>query len=470
MSPDSQIPLNNNQIIPLVIIGGGFSAAALVLHLCKDNPERANKITIVSEDSGKKPFGSGAAFGTDNPHFRLNVRSDIMKLFSDRPDEFGAWATTHISDKQASRPEGNFYRRQDFARYLTERLDKICKDGLPQQIHSTVLSMRYQQDVWHISHSAGDRILARHVVLATGNPAPTWPCKIDQALAKEGSPAAKNLVVNPWDGRWLCSVDSHYDLCLLGGGLTAMDGIYAAYNTGFSGRIFVVSPHGILPPSQTDWQARPAVSWPEGRLSASGFLHYSRQVVSAEGDDWTQTGWQELFESLRIHLSDKWRELTDIDKRRLLANAGSWWSLARYRSAPQNFEAAQKMLANGQLLIVKDRVTGIMSCENRFQLELASGDKIESDMVVNCSGVAKDKLFQTLLETDIIHSNAFGDGPEVAQNLAVLHPEGHAYNTLFALGAATKGSCGDVVGAGTIAQQAEQLSKILASKISSDLC
>jgi len=92
MPANSQMPADTDKIYNLVIIGGGFSAAALIIHLCRNDPGRAGQIAIISEDCGRQPFGSGAAFGTDNPHFRLNVHTGIMKLFSDRPDDFSQWA------------------------------------------------------------------------------------------------------------------------------------------------------------------------------------------------------------------------------------------------------------------------------------------------------------------------------------------------------------------------------------------
>ena len=477
MPNNNHTPADTNQIIPLVIIGGGFSAAALTIHLCKSDPEIASSITILSEDSGTRAFGSGAAFGTDNPHFRLNVRSDIMKLFSDRPDDFGKWAATNISDKQASQPEGNFYRRSDFARYMTATLERICTKGLPAQISTTAITLRQQGELWHILHRAGDMLMARNIVLATGNPVPRWPCAVNLAehTKQSGSHTSgklavnPKLVVNPWDGSWLDRLEADDALCLIGGGLTAMDGIYAAAQTGHRARIMLVSPHGILPPAQTDWQTRPAIKWPEEPLTASRFLSYMRAHLKQAGHDWTQTGWQEMFESLRIELSDKWRELTENDKCRLLKQAGSWWSLARYRSAPQNFAAAQAMLASGQLSIIKDRVISLTEEGGRIKIRLASGKVLSSDMAVNCSGVATDLFFERLITDNVIRACAFGQSPEVTRALAVYRPDAKAYDNLFALGAATKGSCGDVVGAGTIAGQAEQLSKILAGRISSDL-
>ena len=460
---NSQMTADTDRIFDLAIIGGGFSAAALVIHLCKSAPRRARQIAIVSEDCGRQPFGSGAAFGTDNPHYRLNVRAEIMKLFSDSPDDFKIWAEAHICDAEASRPEGDFYQRRDFARYMTDTLEKICIDGLPEQISTTATTLRQQDNLWHISHSAGAEIRTKMLVLATGNPPPIWPCAVT-------SSGQNRLVVNPWDGSWQKRLETDDALCLIGGGLTAMDGIYAAAQTGHKGRIMLVSPQGMLPPAQTGWQAQPPISWPKEQLTASRFFGHMRTALKGAGDDWTQSSWQERFEALRIELSEVYWQMSGQEKRRLLRRAASWWSLARYRSAPQNFAAAQQMLSSGQLSIIQDRVISLDEEAGEVRIGLASGNVLSSDMAVNCSGVATDPFFERLIADNIICPCAFGQSPEVTQNLAVCRPESGSYDTLFALGAATRGSFGDVVGAGTIARQAEELAKILASGNLSDLC
>ena len=51
----------------------------------------------------------------------------------------------------------------------------------------------------------------------------------------------------------------------------------------------------------------------------------------------------------------------------------------------------------------------------------------------------------------------------IGPDLRVLKPQQIAYDTLFGVGAMSASSLGDVIGAGSIAKQAEQLAKILAS-------
>ena len=92
---------------------------------------------------------------------------------------------------------------------MTDTLEKICIDGLPEQISTTATTLRQQDNLWHISHSAGAEIRTKMLVLATGNPPPIWPCAVT-------SSGQNRLVVNPWDGSWQKRLETDDALCLIG--------------------------------------------------------------------------------------------------------------------------------------------------------------------------------------------------------------------------------------------------------------
>lgn len=457
--------------IKLAIIGGGFSAAALIAHLCRHQPEMSRYITVIGSELKHKPLGAGAAFGTESEHFRLNVRSDIMKLFSDKSDDFGSWAQKAVSDDDAhitygqleAQKEDYFYRRRDFARYVTVRLNEICSSGLPQQIADRVTSLIPHAACWEIQTQAGASMRAEHVVLAAGNPPPRWPCSVPASPQPTGQ-----LIENPWSGSWLQKIETQASCCFVGGGLTALDGIYALFKKQHQGQIKLVTPQGLTPPVQAPWQAHPASSWPSHITTAGAFVHHMRSSLAAVSQDWQSISWQEQFERLRGQLNQSWRRLNGDEKTRLMRRAGKYWNLARYRAAPQNIHALKQMQQRGQLQIIPGRVLQIQNASQAYQLTLsdASTAPISADWVINCSGTAKDPLTTQLISQGVIRACAFGTGPECSDAFEVLDAKGMAYPHCFALGAMTKGSFGDVVGAGTIARQAEQLAPILAARLS----
>ncbi len=441
---------SENSICPLVIVGSGFASFCLAAHLLQDHPERASDITII----GPQPFGYGAAYGCSHPDFRLNVRAQIMRIFPDRPTDFRKWAETEIDDIAAHNPQGAFYRRKDFARYLSVLRHQLSGFDKLKLVSDEVISANKTDNLWHLVLATGQKLNAKALVLATGNPPPRWPCQLASDLP------ADRLVENPWSGQWLGEIAKTDKVAFIGGGLTAMDGIYSLARQGHIGQIEVVLPHGILPPKQTDWQTEPPVIWPDNITTASQFFRFMKHSLGTR--DWTQTVWQSRFEALRIHINSVWQQLGDTEQNRLMRHVGHWWQLARFRSAPQNFDAAETLRATGRLSLVKGRVRQIKKQDSQLCLILQDGQKYLVDRAVNCTGPAPDRLVQQMLADGLAATDRTGKSLRVAACLGVMDSAQERQDNLWAIGAMTASCLGDVIGAGSIAKQAEELAAKLA--------
>ena len=441
---------SENSICPLVIVGSGFASFCLAAHLLRDQPERASDIIII----GPEPFGYGAAYGCSHPDFRLNVRAQIMRIFPDRPTDFRKWAETEIDDIAAHKPQGAFYRRKDFARYLSVLRHQLSGFDKLNLVSDEVVSANKTDNLWQLVLATGQKLTAKALVLATGNSPPRWPCQLASDLP------ADRLVENPWSGQWLAKITKTDKVAFIGGGLTAMDGIYSLARQGHIGQIEVVLPHGILPPKQTDWQTEPPVIWPDNITTASQFFRFMKQSLRAR--DWTQTVWQSRFEALRVHINSVWQQLEDTEQNRLMRHVGHWWQLARFRSAPQNFDAAEILRATGRLSLVKGRVRQIKKQDSQLCLILQDGQKYLVDRAVNCTGPAPDRLVQQMLADGLAAPDRTGKSLRVAACLGVMDSAHDPQNNLWAIGAMTASCLGDVIGAGSIAKQAEELAAKLA--------
>ena len=441
---------SENSICPLVIVGSGFASFCLAAHLLREHPERASDITII----GPEPFGYGAAYGCTHPDFRLNVRARIMRIFPDRTEDFRKWAETEIEDIAAHNPQGVFYRRKDFARYLSALRHQLSGFDRLNQISDEVISADRTDNVWQLELATGQRLTARYLVLATGNPPPRWPCEIIGDTPKD------RLVENPWSGQWLNKIAKTDKVAFIGGGLTAMDGIYSLARQGHIGQIEVVLPHGILPPKQTDWQAEPPIIWPDNITTASQFFRFMKHALGTR--DWIQASWQSRFEALRIHINSVWQQLEDTEQNRLMRHVGHWWQLARFRSAPQNFDAAETLRATGQLSLVKGRVRQIKKQDSQLCLILQDGREYLADRAVNCTGPAPDRLAGQMLADGLAAPDRTGKSLRIAPCLSVMDNAHDPQNNLFAIGAMTASCLGDVIGAGSVAKQAEELAAKLA--------
>ena len=435
---------------PLVIIGSGFASFCLVAHLLKTHAVKATDITII----GPRPFGYGAAYGATHDDYRLNVRAQIMRIFSGQPDDFLNWAATELKDNEAHNPQGAFYRRSDFARYLSHLRKRIKGFDALNFMDMQVASLAPDKQRWQLHLANGDSLMADHLVLATGNPPPRWPFDVSTSVS------AERAVENPWSGMWLENIKKSDEIVFIGGGLTAMDGLYSLANRGHEGNIDVVMPFGVLPPKQTDWKIEPPVKWPDNIASASQLLKFFSNTLGSR--NWTELAWQSRFEALRIDLNAVWQGLDDAEKKRLLRYMGRWWQLARFRSAPQNFEAAQAMINKGQLHLIKGRVSGLKAQEAKLLAQLQDGSTLTADKIVNCTGPAGCPLILTLLKAGIIAPDFSQRGARIASDFKVLDGQKKPYDNLYGVGAMTASSLGDVIGAGTIAKQAENLAASLA--------
>lgn len=433
----------------ICIIGSGFSAASLALHLVSEGVS-GDHLTIV----GPGRLGSGQAYGCEAEDFRLNVRADLQRLWPDDPTHFAAWAENRLhDDREAVTAVGTFYRRRDFADYVDEELAAHPEIASVTHRRSIVTSVTARSEGWQLKLAGAGSVTAQTVVLATGNPEPDWPFP----NAPQDSPA---LIRSPWKGDWHAAIAAEADILIIGGGLTALDALHTMHRRGHAGRITLVAPEGMLPPVQTDWQDAPSLAWPD-HLRASGFLRFMRQSV---GDgDWSDTEWQRRFEGLRLDISDAWRRLPPADQARLLKRVGWLWSLSRFRAGPQPIASAEALLESGQLTIIANRVTRLETgTDGRQRAGLGSGEIVTADTVINCSGAGRDRLVSRLIDDGVIAAHpAMTRRPAVTGDLRLLREDQTPHDSLFALGPVTAHAYGDVIGAATISRQAQILAGVI---------
>ena len=443
--------------ISVCIIGSGYSAAALVLHLVTQGMP-PDQIVIV----GPCPLGQGQAYGCISDDFRLNVRADLMRLWPDDPDHFAIWAAENITDDPDSQTAvGHFYRRRDFALYMADQLASCA--GVSDIQHHDALAKAIARapdqdsDGWLISLADGTHIIARQVVIASGNPAPQWP------MAR--SPGdAPGLVRVPWRGDWPNQIAPEARVVIIGGGLTALDALHSLHQRHHGAAITLICPEGTLPPVQTGWDEATPIIWPTP-LRASGFLRFMRRSIG--DDDWTQTEWQRRFESLRVNISAAWQSMSAKDQARLMRRVGWLWSLARFRAGPQASRSAQTLMDIGQLKIRRDIVTGLEpAADGQYLVSLGGGDQIAADAIVNCSGAGRDRLISSLIDDGLVagHDTA-PHRPRMTDDLALVGPDGTPLDGLYAVGPVTAHFVGDILGAASISRQAETLAgRIMAGR------
>jgi uncharacterized NAD(P)/FAD-binding protein YdhS len=431
----------------LVIIGDGFAAAVSAIHLLRKGIP-ADSLTIIGAGS----LGKGNAYGCVSPSFRLNVREDLPIVFSEDPLHFARWAKANIDDPEAKTSAGFFYRRADFGRYVAELIAAEVGFEKIQRIPSKVTCLSQVHDgLWKLGIADGGIFFAEKVIIATGNSPPTWPCPVKTELGEQTDP---RLIENPWTGQYLAAIQPEEHVVLLGGGLTALDAIYALAEQGHRGRITIVGPRPLFPPTQAQWSRQKQPNWPK-KLSPAKLVRFMRQYLPSAPT--TSTEWQSAWEELRPNLNAIWQQFTPHQRQSLFKRLGWAWSLYRFRASPQTIKAYEQLWANHQIQFAVGRAKQVECSKGAITVQLNNGQRIEADRIVNCTGVGPDLFLNRMIADAIAIPDPLGHAIGVNTNLNVIKPDQQVWNNLWMLGPATMGSLGDVVAASAISKQAEEL-------------
>ena len=255
----------------IAIVGDGFAASVMVVHLLRQGIP-ATSLRVF----GPGELGRGNAYKTSSPAYRLNVREDLPVIFTEDPLHFARWAEQSLNDYHAKHEAGYFYRRNDFGLYMQAFLVSALGPQRLQQIHTRVDQIRRVNEYWVLEYGQ-ENFIAKHVIVATGNASPRWPCPVNSQNISTHDLSTR-FVENPWPGNHLIDIGLDEEIILLGAGLTALDAINALAEQGHRGRVNVISPRAIFPPAQAPWQRQRQPQWPS-HLTPASLVRFMRHYL-----------------------------------------------------------------------------------------------------------------------------------------------------------------------------------------------
>ncbi len=434
----------------VIIVGSGFSAGVLCLHLVSNRLINPVNVLVL----GKGDLGSGWAYSNKINEYRLNVKSDLMKIWNDDPEHFSRWSSINIVDIEAHTDQGSFYKRKEFHNYFKSCLSSNNVFKKIKKYDEKVIDINKSNDSklkWRVICKSGNSYFSNILILATGFPKPKWPFKIKVP--------DNSLIKNPWKSNIKNKVLSQDDVLLIGGGLTAMDCLHFMERRNHKGKIVVITPFGNLPPMQTNWKQIETIKWPE-IFKAVHFIKFMRENL--EDTDWKKIAWQEKFESLRIGFNDAWQKLGGSQKKLLIKYFRHFWTNARFRSSPQTYKSAEKLFQSNQLIILRGRALSIEKYRDKLLMKTKDNKYHVFDKVINCSGFGENNLINKLIKNEIVGADITKKGILVNSNLEILDPKGNVVEGFFSLGPLNVGSLGDVVAANTISNHAKKIVENLA--------
>jgi uncharacterized NAD(P)/FAD-binding protein YdhS len=437
----------------VVIIGGGFSGAAVAYHLLRRGDANL-RITIVE----RGPYlGRGVAYGVDSSVFRLNVPASKMSIDPEKPDDFVKWA-------RAEESPNAFLSRSLYGAYTVDRLAKTIRAGSSKlrMIRSDAIGV----DAHGVHLNDGRVLPAEVVVLATG----LAPRIAQQWLAVD------SRIIDAWDECGLATLPQNGRLLILGAGLSALDVMSLLNARNFKGSVTILSRRGLLPRPHLE-HAAPVRPLEEAIISdcpkdLRHMIRFVREVVR-EAMSRGET-WQQGFDRLRPHVTSMWTRLSPKDRLRLVRSVRPYWDVLRHRAPADSLAIVDNWRGQNRVEVVAGRVNRCEPQADGLDVTIKSSGKRERheryDRIVRCIGPALEHsesdnpLICSLFDSGAAAHDPSGLGMVTDSVGRVVGRDGKPSERIYAIGALRRASDWETTAVPDISKHAARLAAHLTDK------
>jgi uncharacterized NAD(P)/FAD-binding protein YdhS len=449
--------------VDVAVIGGGFSAASMVMNLV-DHLGPGHSVGVVGRASS---LGLGTAYSTRDAVHRLNVPAGRMSLFADRPDDLCDW----LHEGGLGHCAEDFIPRPLFGRYVQDRLasrlqgtGNAARISLKDAEAIDCLELSDAGQVFHLSN--GEHLSARASVFCLGGTPAGLPLPEDRIA----SAARKYICLNVWADAWMERARPDDTIFMLGSGLTMIDQVMSLRERGHVGRIHVVSRHGLVPlPHRVPRSAPLPPAIAPGSAPLSEMMRRLRQAAATAED------WRSAIDGIRPVTQALWQELDPGERRRFLRHANAWWNIHRHRLAPDMAARFDALRQSGQVSVHAGWLQEVYESGNQARIAYRDREsrtlrQITADWVVNCTGmekcsISKVPLLKKMSARGMITGDALGLGLAVNATSQILREDGTTAATAYALGPMTTGQFFEIFAVPDIRVQAQDVSRRMASVI-----
>jgi uncharacterized NAD(P)/FAD-binding protein YdhS len=413
----------------IAVIGGGFGGLMVVANAVRKNKNL--RILWISDI----PHGRGLAYSTRESCHLLNVTAARMSAYAADSGHFLAWLEEKYPGKFSA---GSYVPRMIFGEYLDSIRHETISNGNVTIVTDTAIAA---SSGWDIKTKSGKNFSARHLVIATGNP----------AIGDLKWPDNENYISDFWrwrlGGNHLPSGD-HKDktIVLAGTGLTAADAVLSLRRDGFAGTIIAASPHSHFPlvhrdpypPCET---GEKLVKELKNNPTALSYLRAFRAHAPKNKDE---NNWRGAVQSVRDHVVDLWQALDEKQKKKFMRRLWSFWNIHRHRMAPE--VAAE--ISNVKTLkgfVLNPKPDGTVTVGKK---------QIKAFRVVNCTGPSYAAMTRdNSLLASLIKDKHLAIGP---LGLGVATPDN---KTLHVIGTPLLGERLETTAVPELREQAAEISK-----------
>ena len=437
----------------IAVVGAGFSGVVTALNLLRR--DASVKVVLIERRS---PLGLGAAYATDNPRHRLNVRAGNMSAWPDEPNGFVDW----LADQGRGVGPGGFATRGDYGAYLQSLLTAVAEGpeaaGRLVITPDEITAITRSGHGWRLTCGMGRELSADAVVLALGNPPPSRPEGVDPDLAE-----SELYVADPW--RWAARApETDRPILLLGAGLTMVD-VALTLDEVRPGQTFVALSRRGLTPLRHDGAPPIALPPPPSPLPGpSETLAWLRSTAE-------EHGWRTAVDALRPVTKALWRGWSVRQRTRFLRHGRAFWDVHRHRLAPEVAAHIDRLRRAERLTVVAGRLERVEPIQGQRLAVTwrprgaARSERFEAGLLVNCTGPAggvaqpTEPLLASLSEQGLVRSDPLGLGVDVGADHRVITVAGQAQPTLFAVGPMTRGALWEINAVPDIRVQAVEVAE-----------
>ena len=447
----------------VAIVGGGAAGVLAAVHLRRRKPEA--QITLI--DASGRP-GTGAAYGTDDPTFLLNVPAQRMSAWPDDPDRFCRWL-----DERAVAPLESFAPRLAYGRYLQEQLA-----GADVRIETAEVVGVMPGAPARVALNDGRSLSADAIVLASGRPEGGMPDSLERAFAPvlalgAGSTTDGQVVVDPWAPGALAALGARRpaSVLVIGSGLTGVD--VALHLIARGATVTLLSRHGVLPRRFRATGAPTEVPNIDA-LAAEVSLEQLRTALGADLAHAREDGadWRQVIDAVRPRTAGLWRSLGWEDQRRFLREDLRQWEVLRHRMPPSIADAIHAAIDGGQLIIEAGEVADVSLRGSGVELVVTTSDgsvRRRGDAVVVATGTAWDRrslqrsaLWSNLLAADVASLHPCGVGVRLDADGYLIDAAGGTVPGIVCLGSIRQGEVWETTAIPEIRAQAAAIAELLA--------
>ncbi|KAJ2983512.1 hypothetical protein NQ176_g629 [Zarea fungicola] len=469
-------PAAATAIPDVVVVGGGASGVAVILHLIEQAKKgrRLREIVIVEK---RDVLGPGLAFSTECDGTILNMHSDTMGIYNENPRDYTQWRT--------SLEDGPFPSRVDYGQYLQHRWLKAIGEAKSFGIAVTAIQAdatdidRLSDDTMAVKLSNDTTMTAQAVVLALGN----FTGSSNAHLV--GRPG---YFPNPWPTTQLKSIPPTAHVLVVGSRLSAVDAALYLSDNGHQGPITFMSRSGKLPKVQGDPVSNPRryklyeLARQVEANSDESLLHLTSALIDeislATNGDWSwmiekdshleqlesdidaaqesRVRWQSILNGTAPVIERYWNSLSPTSQQLFMQKFNSSWMTYRHAMPVKNAKRVLKLLQKSQLQVVRG---DSISWDGLFKAKTSAG-VLEVPYVIEATG---QECHVNRIDSPLVQS-AVSKGllkPHVAGGVVVDFDTLQASNSLYVMGSLTRGAHFYVSATDRVAAHASRIAKSL---------